>query len=190
MMSFEDIGREVGKLVDEKNKAYGDSFGKAGSILSVLYPDGIRVDQYTDMLAVVRILDKLFRIATDRDALGESPFKDITGYGLLGMRNAQSKTKAEPLKTEVSPNPVNDYLSEFRALVVEVLQETESSTEPYIVRSISSKHLLSDHTKTNIDRLVHDAVNSLYNSEIVDLSYLDGADSIRKVSLRKHNRKF
>ena len=43
------------------------------------------------MLAVVRIVDKLFRIATDKDAFGESPFKDIAGYGILGVANAEEK---------------------------------------------------------------------------------------------------
>ena len=53
--------------------AYGDSFGRAGQVLKVLYPDGIILDQYDDMLAVVRIIDKLFRIANNKDAFGESP---------------------------------------------------------------------------------------------------------------------
>lgn len=84
MRPFEDLGREIGRLVDEKNAAYGDSFGRAGEILEILYPDGVRPAQYRDFLAVTRIIDKLFRIATDRDALGEDPFRDIAGYGILG----------------------------------------------------------------------------------------------------------
>ena len=39
------------------------------------------------MLAMTRIIDKLFRIATHKDAFGESPFKDIAGYGILGVAN-------------------------------------------------------------------------------------------------------
>ncbi len=39
------------------------------------------------MLAITRIIDKLFRIATKKDAFGESPFKDIAGYGILGISN-------------------------------------------------------------------------------------------------------
>ena len=90
-MKFEKIGTDIGKLVDQKNAAYGSSFEKSEQILQVLYPDGIQPDQYTDMLAVVRIVDKLFRIATDKDAFGESPFKDIAGYGILGVANAEEK---------------------------------------------------------------------------------------------------
>lgn len=79
------MGATIGKLVQEKQAAYGDSFGKSGELLKILYPNGIQPKQYADMLTVVRIIDKLFRIATDRDALGENPYRDIAGYGLLGM---------------------------------------------------------------------------------------------------------
>ena len=79
-MRFERIGTDIGKLVDEKNTAYGSSFEKSEQILQVLYPEGVKPDQYKDMLAVTRIVDKLFRIATKKDAFGESPFKDIAGF--------------------------------------------------------------------------------------------------------------
>ena len=88
MSKYEELGAEIGALVDEKQKAYGDSFGRAGEILRVLYPDGIPPDRYTDALAVTRLVDKLFRIATSKDALGEDPYRDIAGYGLLGARRA------------------------------------------------------------------------------------------------------
>lgn len=78
------MGQKIGEMVEEKQAAYGDSFGKAGNILRELYPDGIRPEQYDDALCVVRIVDKLFRVATDRDAFGESPYRDIAGYGILG----------------------------------------------------------------------------------------------------------
>lgn len=81
---FEKLGQEIGKLVAEKQIAYGDSFGKAGDVLRILYPDGIRPDQYDDAMCLVRIIDKMFRIATAKDSFGESPYRDITGYGLLG----------------------------------------------------------------------------------------------------------
>jgi hypothetical protein len=91
LMKFEKIGTEIGKLVDEKNTAYGSAFEKSEEILKVLYPDGINPNQYKDMLAVTRIVDKLFRIATQKDAFGESPFKDIAGYGILGMANDEKE---------------------------------------------------------------------------------------------------
>ncbi len=83
-MSYEEIGRDIGRLVDEKNLAYGDSFHQSGKILAILYPNGIPVSKYQDALAVIRVIDKLFRIATQKNAFGESPWKDIVGYGILG----------------------------------------------------------------------------------------------------------
>ena len=83
---FEQLGREIGSLVDQKQKAYGDSFGRSGKMLRVLYPDGIAPGQYDDALAIVRIVDKLFRVANNRDAFGESPGRDISGYGMLMAR--------------------------------------------------------------------------------------------------------
>lgn len=82
---FESLGNKVGALVDEKNAAYGNSFGKCADFLKTLYPDGIRPDQFTDMLCVVRIFDKMMRIATNKGAFDESPYKDIAGYALLGL---------------------------------------------------------------------------------------------------------
>ena len=81
--SYETIGRELGALTQQKNNAYGDSFRRSGLLLKELYPDGVAPEQYQDMLAVVRVIDKLFRIATDKDAFGESPWKDVAGYGIL-----------------------------------------------------------------------------------------------------------
>jgi hypothetical protein len=89
MSRYEELASKVGALVDEKQAAYGDSFNRASDILKVLYPEGVAPDQYTDMLCLVRILDKLFRISTDRDALGESPYKDIAGYALLGLERVE-----------------------------------------------------------------------------------------------------
>jgi len=81
---YERLGAAIGITVAQKQEAYGDAFGKSGDVLRIIYPDGIRPEQYDDALAVTRIIDKLFRIATDRDALGESPYRDIAGYGILG----------------------------------------------------------------------------------------------------------
>ena len=84
-MTYEKLGSEVGKLVAEKQLAYGDSFGKSGNVLRILYPDGIQPSQYDDLLTIVRIIDKLFRIATNKGAFSENPYSDVVGYGLLGM---------------------------------------------------------------------------------------------------------
>lgn len=94
--TYEALGQVIGKTTDSKQAAYGDSFGRSGGLLRILYPDGIKPDQYDDALAVIRIIDKLFRIATDRDALGESPYRDIAGYGLLGAARSDRQARKYP----------------------------------------------------------------------------------------------
>lgn len=84
---------DVAELVKSKQIAYGDSFGQSGKVMEILYPSGIPVNKLADALTIVRIIDKLFRIANEKDAFMESPYADIVGYGLLGMvrdRNAAS----------------------------------------------------------------------------------------------------
>jgi hypothetical protein len=90
---YTQIAESVGMLVSEKNEAYGDSFGKASQILDVLYPAGIKKDQYRDALAITRVIDKLFRLANKKDAFGESPWRDICGYAILGIANDEAAKK-------------------------------------------------------------------------------------------------
>ena len=58
-IDYESLGKAVGKLVAEKQQAYGDSFSKSHKILKVLYPDGIQTGQYMDVLTICRVVDKL-----------------------------------------------------------------------------------------------------------------------------------
>lgn len=89
--NYEEIGRRIGALVDSKNAAYGDAFHKTGQILRLFYPHGINPKSYDDMLALIRILDKMFRIATDGSAFGENPYEDMAGYGILMCRSIEAK---------------------------------------------------------------------------------------------------
>ncbi len=90
-MDFEEIGTQIGQLVTEKNAAYGSSFLKVGEFLKLLYPNGVAPEQYTDMLLLVRIFDKQIRIATNKNAFNEEPYKDIAGYGILGVAKDSTK---------------------------------------------------------------------------------------------------
>jgi hypothetical protein len=91
MTTFEMLGRELGALVAEKDRAYGSAFADAGAFLKLLYPDGVKPEHYGDMLAIVRVFDKLKRIATDGDALGESPWRDIGGYAILALARLEPR---------------------------------------------------------------------------------------------------
>lgn len=87
---YKERGKQLGELIASKQTQYGNAVGKTDRILRVLYPNGIKPHQYGDVLLTVRVLDKLSRISQrgpdGRDLGGETPWKDIAGYGLLGWR--------------------------------------------------------------------------------------------------------
>lgn len=93
MSKFAKIGLEVGQLVDKKNAAYGNSFAKSAEFFKLLYPDGIPPESYTNVLLLARIFDKIVRITNDPYALDEDAFRDIAGYGLLGMNGNKKRSK-------------------------------------------------------------------------------------------------
>jgi hypothetical protein len=93
MKDYVGIAKDIGLLVKEKQEAYGDSFSKSEEIIKVLYPNGVKPENYRDLLTITRIIDKLFRIATRKDAFGESPYRDIAGYALLGTASDLEEKK-------------------------------------------------------------------------------------------------
>lgn len=98
MKDYIGIAKDIGSLVQEKQEAYGDSFSKSEKIINILYPNGVKPENYRDLLTVTRIIDKLFRIATRKNAFGESPYRDIAGYALLGIASdleEEKKTRRE-----------------------------------------------------------------------------------------------
>lgn len=137
--NYESLGQRVGALVDVKNAAYGSSFDDAGDFLRLLYPNGIQPSQYGDALALVRIFDKMKRIATDRDALGESPYQDIAGYGLLGLRrveNAKASAQALDVSRVSTLPPPPPVPAESRVDRMDVRSNVASS----ILMSAASQH--------------------------------------------------
>ncbi|MDD4339238.1 MAG: hypothetical protein PHV00_06110 [Syntrophales bacterium] len=89
---YEAVGAEIGRLVDRKQKAYGRSFDRTGEILRVLYPHGVAPERYDDLAAMIRIIDKFFRIARHRnDPMQESPWTDVAGYALLKNRDYRAE---------------------------------------------------------------------------------------------------
>ena len=90
MTTYTQEALNLAELVIRKQMAYGDSFGRSQEIIRVLYPNGISPDQYLDALAVIRVIDKLFRIANQKSAFGEDPWRDIAGYGLLSVVHSKN----------------------------------------------------------------------------------------------------
>lgn len=115
MGRYQQLANKIGELVDEKNKAYGNSFGEVGDFLRILYPTGIPPEAYTDALCIVRIFDKLKRIATAKDAFGESPYQDIVGYALLGTQKDIDKRVTSEAKKFVKNNEFVAFNGHFRA---------------------------------------------------------------------------
>ena len=83
-------GAKLIELLKKKRDAYGDNLTSGATFLHLFYPDGIPVAAYKDLLIMVRVLDKLFRLANQHrhDDSGdgffddESPWWDVAGYGL------------------------------------------------------------------------------------------------------------
>jgi len=100
------IALEMGELVTEKNTAYGDSFARSGEFLKLIYPKGARPDQYNDMLAFARMFDKMSRIATNEDAFGEDPARDLVGYAILMV--AYHEEQREQRRQDKRDHPVQE----------------------------------------------------------------------------------
>ena len=92
-INYEELGRNIGALIQEKQQSYGDSFHKSGEVMKQLFPKGIPPESYVDALALVRIIDKLFRLATDPTYNSENSWGDIAGYALLRLGDVESKKK-------------------------------------------------------------------------------------------------
>ena len=105
---FAAIGREIGELVEQKNAAYGHAFQNSAEQMKLYYPNGVQPHQYVDFCLTWIICNKLFRIANKKDAFGESPYGDITGYGILGKWNDNNSPAAE-VRVPVGGEPDNKH---------------------------------------------------------------------------------
>lgn len=81
--TYETLGTLIGKVCDEKNKAYGSSFESSAAFLQALFPRGIQPEQYVHLGLLCRMYDKMARVANGHY---EDSYSDIVGYGLLGER--------------------------------------------------------------------------------------------------------
>jgi len=84
-VDYEELGRQIGALVEQKQIEYGDAVSVTADVLKVLYPDGVDVEDFRDLLLVTRVVDKLCPIAHGNQG-DEYAWQDIAGYGLLWMR--------------------------------------------------------------------------------------------------------
>lgn len=88
---FSAMGLRIGRIVEEKDRAYGDSVRRSAKIMTILYPHGLNPGDYIFALLNLRIIDKLCRSSSDPWAFGENPYDDIGGYAIRGSEIANER---------------------------------------------------------------------------------------------------
>ena len=100
MKTLKELTKELGDMLEEKQAAYGDSIEESGKFLSVLYPKGIPPENYQTVALLVRMFDKMKRIANG--ASNENSWQDLAGYSVQGWKISckilQAKEELEKLK--------------------------------------------------------------------------------------------
>lgn len=112
---FTALGTSIGSILAAKNKSYGDSFAESVKVIEALFPSGIPKSAYPQLLTIIRMVDKLFRIATiSQDpkysfSEGEvDAWQDLAGYSILALERV-TRSAAPEAKTE---QQYRDSLSE------------------------------------------------------------------------------
>ena len=82
---------EVASIVEEKDKAYGGAVDEVGKFLKILFPNGILPEQFDDLTFILRIFDKLKRMARDPNSLNEDTCQDLIGYASLWLRSRRKR---------------------------------------------------------------------------------------------------
>lgn len=90
---LENLGTQLGKMLQAKNDAYGSSFLRCDEFLAILWPDGVPRSAYGTMIILVRMFDKMMRIATAPDAFNEDAESDLAGYAMLLVYTSIVKAK-------------------------------------------------------------------------------------------------
>lgn len=93
MKTLKELTNELGDLLEDKDQKYGSSTTVSGTMLRLLYPQGVPVSQYQNVTLLVRIFDKMKRIATG--ASDENSWQDIAGYGVQGWKQTVNQAEAE-----------------------------------------------------------------------------------------------
>jgi hypothetical protein len=90
-----------------------------------LYPYGIKPEQYVDALGILRVIDKLFRIATKKDAFDESPWRDIAGYGILGA--VRDEIKSQTMSAEDESKQASEKIAVLEQALHRTMREKDSN---------------------------------------------------------------
>jgi hypothetical protein len=109
--SFVDLGRELGELVEKKNAAYGNATIITAQVMRLLFPNGVKPEQYELFHYCEMVLHKLCRIASQPDAFGEDPVQDIAGYSVLELGRVKDK---EQTKTDLNKSDGTNFCSKCK----------------------------------------------------------------------------
>ena len=83
--SFRAVAEEVAAEVEEKDRRYGRAVLRGVEVLKILYPEGVRPDQYADAFLTLRLFEKRSRIASAQDDDLEDARRDSLGYCLVDV---------------------------------------------------------------------------------------------------------
>ena len=189
--TFQEMAKGIADLVSEKEKAYGSAFDKAGDFLKVLYPNGIKSDQYKDMLCIVRVFDKLMRIATSYEGTEEKKidaYSDMMGYALLGLRSSLIENNLPKFTSEEQKAIANQAFekSKQQAQTSPSLQEAVlKETADYI-----SEHKFPLGTSPQLIETMHKS-GMMTNEEIEAFKKERAKDLLEfKTAQEEHYKKF
>lgn len=94
------VTQALGKLLIEKNTAYGDATRRIVTTLQAYFPNGIPHDQISDAYYMIQILNKLSRVAENNDPAGEDPWLDSSGYSVLAHVKKLLEKRHETLRNQ------------------------------------------------------------------------------------------
>jgi len=86
---FKEIADKIGSMVEEKNVQYGDSYANTQKFLDILYPESIPVEKFSDIVCIIRIFDKLKKVAAQVESDEENPYADLIGITIRMADNQE-----------------------------------------------------------------------------------------------------
>lgn len=100
---YESAGQALGLLIDEKRRQYGGgALERAAAVMTLLYPDGIQPEHYCDAMSLMRVVEKLCRVAGGNQG-DEDAWIDIAGHGLVAGAISAKRRESEPALGTTDP---------------------------------------------------------------------------------------
>ena len=83
--------KDIEELLEKKNHSYGNSVARSADMMRALFPCGMGIQVYHRVHFMIRIFDKLCRLASPNIRREEAvdAWKDIVGYGMLALRQEE-----------------------------------------------------------------------------------------------------